>query len=180
MDIRKKSKAIRAAYQEWWAEKWDSELDAYLGSVWYRQINGDMYEKLNVMEQVTRNVYSNFVQQCLAKPKAPSKKKYLPQMLLFPDLVFNRKGGIRKSLRNIPNAGLAYHFLCFHRPSSRVSDLVEHFREKQEWYRKRIPELEDIDVVPVGYTPERCVNYMFKYWGKGTFDSSRVLILPDY
>lgn len=179
MDGQKRSKTIRVAYENWWTQNSHPDLDAYLGSIWYRQINGDMCEKLNVMEQVTRNVYSNFVQQCLAKPRAPSKKKYLPQMLLFPDLVFNRKGGIRRSLRNIPNAGLAYHFLCFHRPSSRVSDLVEHFREKQEWYRKRIPELEDIDVVPVEYTPERCVSYMFKYWGKGTFDSSRVLILPD-
>lgn len=149
------------------------------GSIWFKTLPGGVRERVVAMTDGCIRFYSNLVQQCERRPHSPTRQKYLPTTMFFPDFIFPREGEEKADPKFVTNGGLAFHFFALLHPAGGILDLQSHVRRKQDWYLKRVPEIMDVGVVPVTETPEKMANYMFKHWRKGMFSSDDILLLPS-
>jgi len=163
--------------------KWGEELcerrSCFLGTVQLEQQNPlDGPIAMQVREAVS-SVCSLLIQQSESRPHSPSRFQYLPTIIAIPDLPVAKY--LKPSAETFQvNRGLHWQWFSAHHPDSRVPCLVTHFRDKEDFYKSKIPSLSLLHAKPVTYTPGYLMDYLAKHIKRGNFDIDDIMLFPSH
>ena len=163
-------------YSTWVESIFRNGNPLFHGNILFSRLGNDRNEINSRMRESVIGLYSNLVQQIERKPHSVARQHILPLAFFFPDLPI-RAG--KSNQRNAPNFGVHYHFLISINPSGCVANLSDHFGQKIDWYRKRLPQISEIHVERVTGTPRAAANYIFKWWRRGRFNADDLILLPS-
>jgi hypothetical protein len=162
-----------------WGEELCMRRNCFLGTVQLEQLdslNGPI--AMQVREAVS-NVCSLLIQQSESRPHSPSRLQYLPTIIAAPDLPVAKH--LKPSAATFEvNRGLHWQWFSAHHPDSRVPCLVTHFRDKEDFYKSKVPSLSLLHAKPVTYTPGYLMDYLAKHIKRGNFDIDDIMIFPSH
>lgn len=128
------------------------------------------------MNRILDRFYSTFITRIVRHPRSNSQPRYLPRLLLIPDMPvakYKKKPIAQVSI----NGGLHIHGVLLMPPVSRLKvDLVSHLNQHQPLYLRH--GLLGIQVQQVHSNLPRVVDYVFKSLKRHTFTFDDILIYP--
>src|SRR5215207_6446888 len=103
------------AYGEYVADKMDSEWNAYILSLMFRQLRGSRDGIVEQMQRENERVYSTLLTRVVRDPTAEKNQRQLPIWLRCPDLPVPKRAKVDISEVTI-NDGLHMHAIALEPP----------------------------------------------------------------
>jgi hypothetical protein len=166
------------AYRNWLIQETWNEWTPYLINIMFKPLRGQPFAVATQMHHAIENYfYSQLCKQVDRHPGRPGRRRYLPHVILFPDLPvlkYRRKS----SLSDVRlNGGLHYNGFISISPRTRLKeDFVDHIRRYQSVYAGKT--IQRIHVTPITHDANRVTDYTMKTVTRGKLDYDHVIILP--
>ena len=145
-------------------------------SFMFHQLPGTQSSILRQMKSEIERVNARLVTRFARNPRSRAEFKFLPRMILFPDLpVYKHE---KKSIEDVSiNNGLHYGGIALTPPVSRFHSTLEaHFNQDQDKYVNE--KLARIHVTPITWDPDYVTDYVAKSFKRGRVSDEDIIILP--
>jgi hypothetical protein len=178
IESRELNRELIQAYGNWLHREIRADCDdCYYVNLMFERLNGPRAAIDAQMHDVIVNCfYPRLCKRLERHPGRPSRHRFLPRLLLFPDLpVF--KTGKESPGGQLLNGGLHYNGILSISPWARRKDqLLHHIRTHHPYYAGN--KIARIHLEPVSADPWRLMDYATKTVAHGYVDYDRGIFLP--